>query len=117
MVALSIILIVLTALMGTQSQGMSLAIGSKFQTTASLLAQDKLSGIALMGDDEINSDSGDFGEDFAPYRWSLEVEQMDVPGVDGAEGRLLRLDLRIFLEENEKYQYSIRQYRFVNTKG
>ena len=43
MVALSIIVIVLTALMGTQSQGMSMAIESKFNITAALLARDKMS--------------------------------------------------------------------------
>lgn len=116
MVALSIILIVLTALIGTQSQGMSLAIESKFQTAASLLARDKMSSLELMADDEISSGSGDFGEDFPQYRWSLEVEQAAVPGFEAAGRHLLRLDLTISLEENDKYQYSIRQYRFVQTK-
>jgi len=114
MVALSIILIVLTALMGTQSQGMSLAIEAKFQITAALLARDKMSQLEMLEDDEISSDSGDFGDDFAPYQWKLEVERVDIPGIDEAVGHLLRIDLMVFLEDDERYQYTIRQYRFVN---
>lgn len=114
MVALSIIVILLTALMGTQSQGMSLAIEAKFQITAALLARDKMAELEMLDDDEISSDSGDFGDDFSPYQWSLEVEQVDVPGTEAAQGHLLRLDLTVFLKDNEKYQYAIRQYRFVN---
>lgn len=116
MVALSIIVIVLTALMGAQSQGMSMAIESKFNITAALLARDKMSRLELVEDDEISSDSGDFGDDFAPYRWSLEVEPLQIPGVEEADGRLLRLDLTVFLEDDDKPQFRIRQYRFVNKK-
>lgn len=114
MVALTIIVIVLTALMGTQSQGMSLAIEAKFQITAALLARDRMSQLEMVEDDEISSDSGDFGDDFAPYQWKLEVEQVDIPGIDEAVGHLLRIDLMVFLEDDERYQYTIRQYRFVN---
>ena len=116
MVALSIIVIVLTALIGTQSQGMSMAIESKFNTTAALLARDKMSRLELVPDDEISSDSGDFGDDFAPYGWTLEVEPLHIPGVEEADGRLLRLDLVVFLKDDDKFQYGIRQYRFVNKK-
>ena len=116
MVALSIIVIVLTALMGSQSQGMSMAIESKFNTTAALLARDKMSRLELVEDDEISSDSGDFGDDFAPYRWNLEVEPVHIPGVEEADGRLLRLDLTVSLEDDDKLQFRIRQYRFVNKK-
>jgi len=114
MVALSIIIIVLTALLGAQSQGMSLAIESKFETIASLLAQDKMSGFEMVADNELTSDSGDFGEDFDQYQWSLEVEQVDLPVIESAKGHLLRLDLTVSLKENDKYQYTMRQYRFVN---
>lgn len=116
MVALSIIVIVLTALIGTQSQGMSMAIESKFNTTAALLARDKMSRLELVEDDEISSDSGDFGDDFAPYQWKLEVEPLQIPGLEEADGRLLRLDLTVFLETNDKVQFMIRQYRFVEKK-
>ena len=116
MVALSIIVIVLTALIGTQSQGMSMAIESKFNTTAALLARDKMSRLELVPDDEISSDSGDFGDDFASYGWTLEVEPLHIPGVEEADGRLLRLDLVVFLKDDDKFQYGIRQYRFVNKK-
>ena len=116
MVALSIIVIVLTALIGTQSQGMSMAIESKFNTTAALLARDKMSRLELVPDDEISSDSGDFGDDFAPYGWTLEVEPLHIPGVEEADGRLLRLDLVVFLKDDDKFQYGIRQYRFVDKK-
>ena len=105
MVALSIIVIVLTALIGTQSQGMSMAIESKFNTTAALLARDKMSRLEIVPDDEISSDSGDFGDDFASYGWTLEVEPLHIPGVEEADGRLLRLDLVVFLKDDDKFQY------------
>ena len=50
MIALAVISIALMALLGSQSQGLSLANESRFNTTASLLAQGKMAEIEAITD-------------------------------------------------------------------
>lgn len=74
LVAISIIAISLTTLFSSQSASLSLAIESKFNTTAALLAREVLaeyqSGVHQLIDDE-----GDFGDDFPGFSWKVEVEE------------------------------------------
>ena len=72
MVAMSIIAVVLTAILGSQSQSLSLAGEAKFSTTASLLAQGKMAEIEMENPQELISDSGDFGD--APGSSGIGVE-------------------------------------------
>ncbi|MGW8160951.1 MAG: type IV pilus modification PilV family protein, partial [Desulfobulbales bacterium] len=71
MVAMALIAIALTTLLGSQSQSVSFANSAKFETMAALLAQSKMSEITTLAKDRLASDSGDFGDDYPGYTWEV----------------------------------------------
>jgi len=113
MVALSIISIVLVSLLISQSQGVSLQDETKFNTTAALLAQKKISEIEAKKDDDLTGDSGDFGDDFPNYFWEINVQDVSFPGAEEFTKYLKQIDLNIYRGENRHYQYELRLYKFV----
>ena len=113
MVSLSIIAIALTALLATQSQGLSLAGETKFSTVASLLAQSKMAEFEGMKAEDRMSDSGEFGEDFPDYFWEMEVSEVSFPGDEEFTDYLRQIDLSIYRGEKKHYQYGLRLYEFI----
>ncbi|MBW1912913.1 MAG: prepilin-type N-terminal cleavage/methylation domain-containing protein [Deltaproteobacteria bacterium] len=113
MVALSIIAIALTAVLGLQSQSISLASEAKFGTTASLLAQKKMAEILAEKPEDVKSDSGDFGDDFPDYAWQSTVNDVASNIPEDLQDRLKQIDLKILWDDSELYQYGLRTYCFV----
>jgi general secretion pathway protein I len=113
MVAMAIIAIALTAVLGSQSQSLSLASEAKFSTTAALLAQSKMAEIEAEKPEDLTSDSGDFGEDYPGYRWDKSVNDMTFDEPEGISDHLKRIDLIISWEESDRYKYRLRLYKFV----
>lgn len=95
MVAVAIISIVLVTLIGSQSQSVSVAAISRFDTVASLLAQEKLAELVAADFALVSNEEGDFGEDFSGYQWRLEVTDLteDETGIVGAEDLLKSVDI------------------------
>ncbi len=112
MVAVAIIATALTAVLGSQSQSVSLASESKFCTTAPLLAQRMMAQIESEKREGLASDSGDFGEDFPGYTWEMKVRDVDFEGLAGVSDHLKQIDLRVVWGESRSYQYHLRLYRF-----
>jgi len=113
MIALSIVSIALMVILGSQSQGLSLANEARFNTTASLLAQEKMAEMeAVRERGELSSDSGDFGEAFPDYVWRLSVHDVSFEGVGRVSDRLRQIDLEITYVPDSRYQYRLRRYRF-----
>ena len=112
MMALAIIAIALAAVLGLQSQSVSLATEARFNTTAALLAQNKMAGIEIERSQDLISDSGDFGDDFPDYRWELNVSHVTFPGEEDIADHLRQIDLDISWGEDKLYQYHLRLYRF-----
>ncbi len=112
MVAMAIIAIALTAVLGSQSQSVSLASEAKFSTTAPLLAQSKMAEIEMADTNDLADDSGDFGEDFPGYTWQLSVKEAVFEEPENVSDRLRQVDLKISWGESGLYQYGIRLYRF-----
>ena len=113
MIAVAIIAIALMAVLGSQSQGLSLAGESRFNRTASLLAQGKISEIEAVKDQrDLNSDSGDFGDEFPGYTWQLSVHDVLFDGAEKISDRLKQIDLEVSWGSDELYQYRLRLYRF-----
>jgi general secretion pathway protein I len=113
MIALAVISIALMALLGSQSQGLSLANESRFNTTASLLAQGKMAEIEAIRDQrDLASDSGDFGEEFPDYAWQLSVHDVSFEGAGKFSDRLKRIDLEVSYVPDSRYRYQLRLYRF-----
>ena len=113
MIAVAIIAIALMAVLGSQSQGLSLAGESRFNRTASLLAQEKMAEIEAVKDKrDLNSDSGDFGDEFPGYTWELSVHDVLFEGVERLSDRLKQIDLEVSWGSDELYRYRLRLYRF-----
>ena len=78
MIAMAILAITLVAVYQSQSQSLSMAGGSRFLTTASLLAQSLMVQIDAADPREVAAGSGDFGEDFPDYRWQVEIGETEI---------------------------------------
>ncbi len=112
MVAMAIIAIALTAILGSQSQSVSLAGEARFYTTAAFLAQSKMAEIEAKKIEDLTSDSGDFGDDFPGYVWSVTVSNVMFGGLEDVSDHLKQIDLGVSWGKDEAYQYRLRLYRF-----
>ena len=113
MIAVALIAIALTTLLGSQSQSVSFANSAKFETMAALLAQSKMSEIAVQDRDELNSGSGDFGEDYPGYAWEVTVSDISIEGVENISDYLKQVDLTVTWGV---FNYNVRLYQYVAEK-
>ncbi len=118
MVSVTIIAIALVTLIGSQSQSVSIATISRFDTTASLLAREKMTELALGGFDDLSSGDGDFGEDFPEYTWQVEVTDLgeEDTGIAQAEDMLRAVDLIISKGPDSDEEYRIREIMMAPIK-
>ena len=110
MIALAILAISLTSLIGSQSSSVALAAESRFNIQAPLLAQLQLARIHTT--EELIGDSGDFGDEFPGYQWEVTVEdalfsQSDL--LQQLDGTLQHLIL-IISWGDELYSYRLDSY-------
>jgi general secretion pathway protein I len=111
MIAVAIIAIALTTLLGSQAQSVSFANSAKFETMAALLAQSKMSEITIRAADSLSSDSGGFGDDYPGYRWETTVSNVSIEGLDAIADYLKQIDLTVTWGS---YSYNIRLYHYVS---
>lgn len=112
MVAMAIMAIVLVAVYRMHSQTLSMTAASRFQTEAPLLAQRKLADIES-SPDSIGPDSGDFGDDFEGYRWTVVVEDVVSEALGEVSQDLKRIDLTV---TSDAGTFEIRTYRLLRVK-
>lgn len=110
MVAVALLAVALTTLLGSQSQSISYANTAKFETMAALLAQSKMSEIALHDESSLSSDSGNFGEDYPGYTWKASVTDISFEGSDEIANYLKQIDLTVSWGV---YSYNSRLYQYV----
>ncbi|MBW2471737.1 MAG: prepilin-type N-terminal cleavage/methylation domain-containing protein [Deltaproteobacteria bacterium] len=110
MIAVALIAIALTTLLGSQSQSVSFANSAKFETMAALLAQSKMSEVAMQKAGALISDSGDFGEDYPGYAWAVDVSEIAIPGIDNISDYLKQIDLKVTWGV---FSYNLRLYQYV----
>lgn len=110
MIAVALLAIALTTLLGSQSQSVSFANSAKFETMAALLAQSKMSEISLLEKDALSSDRGDFGDDYPGYAWEVTVDNISIEGIDTISDYLKQVDLTVTWGV---YQYKLRLYHYV----
>ncbi len=113
MLAMAIIAIALTAALGSQTQGVSLASEAKFITTAAFLAQSKMAELEAKDLRDLISDTGDFGEDFPDYRWDMTASDPMLVEDEQLSGYLKQIDLTVSWGGQGLYEYRLRLYRFV----
>jgi general secretion pathway protein I len=112
MIAVTIIAIVLVAVLGSQSQSLSLANDAKFNTVAALLAQTKMAEVETESSMDLSSTSGDFGEDFPEYRWEVNVSEVPLLGAESLD-YLKQVDVIVRWGDQDQLQYKLRLYRFL----
>jgi general secretion pathway protein I len=109
MIAVAIIAIALTALLGSQSQSVYFANSAKFETMATLLAQSKMSELVLEDSFSLSSNNGDFGDDFSGYAWEAKVSDIVIEGIDVSD-YLKQIDLVVTWGV---HRYDLRLYHYV----
>jgi general secretion pathway protein I len=109
MIAVAIIAIALTALLGSQSQSVYFANSAKFETMATLLAQSKMSELVLEDSFSLSSNNGDFGDDFPGYAWEAKVDDIVIEGIDVSD-YLKQIDLGVTWGV---HRYDLRLYHYV----
>ncbi len=110
MVALAVLAIALTSIYRLQSQTMMMSADARFYSLAPQLARAKLSEIERQDFKDITSGSGDFGEDYPGYGWTLAIE--DLPSDLITENKHHLAVINLTVSQNEENSYPLRTYRF-----
>jgi general secretion pathway protein I len=110
LVALSIIAITLTAVYRLQSDTFRMSSDARFYTLAPMLAKSKLAEIEQQGFKNATDGSGDFGQEYPEYTWSVRMEDLRSDLIKSPKHHLTRIDLTI--AQNEELTYELRTYRF-----
>ncbi|MCI5134862.1 MAG: type II secretion system protein GspI [Candidatus Electrothrix sp. AW2] len=97
MIAVAIIAMTFVSMLASQSQSLSIAEISRFETMAAMLAQQKMTELQLEEFDELGNDSGSFADEFANYSWQTEVRELneDDTGIEDVEGMLKFISLTV----------------------
>ena len=112
MVCLSIISIVLIAVYRMHSQTLLMNQSTEFYTAAPLLAQRRLTEVELNDSSDFNEGSGDFGDEYTGYRWSMSVSEVVLSEPEAAPEDLKRIDIKISFNQDELV-YNLRTYRYI----
>ncbi|TFG93098.1 MAG: type II secretion system protein GspI [Syntrophobacterales bacterium] len=107
MLAMAILAISLTAVFQSQSQSISMAGRSRFETTAPLLAQSEMAQIEAKSPGDIHAGEGDFGDTFPDYTWSLDIAETEI---ENLKKITLTVTNNTMTSDN---RYSLVLYRFI----
>jgi len=113
LIAMAIMAIVLISVYRLHSQTLSMAAATRFYTQAPLLAQSKMAQLEAMSSNAVSGDSGDFGEKFPGYGWSVSAEDVSSEALGDAAADLKRIVVTVTLNEND-YAYTVRLYRMMS---
>lgn len=111
MIAVSILSISLVALFGSQSRSLSMATEAHFNNIAPMLASLKLAEVQSRII-PLESDAGDFEEDFSNFSWTLDVSDAALDSfetLDNLQPPLQQVSLTVSWKDT-KYSYSIMYY-------
>jgi general secretion pathway protein I len=112
MIALAVMSIVLVSVYRMHSQTLAMNAAARFYTQAPLLAQSKLAEVEAAASTMSGGDSGDFGENFPGYQWTVALDDFFSETLGEVARDLKRIDVTISLNDNE-YIYNVRTYRFI----
>ena len=108
MIAVALLAIALTTLLGSQSQSMFAAERADFSSQAALLARLKMTEIIAEGE-TLSESGGDFGDSFPGYGWKVETTPVEVGETEtlaGLSGLLRRIELTVH-DEQERRTFSL----------
>lgn len=108
MVALAVLATTLTVIYQLHGQTMQISSSARFYNLAPMLAQSKLSELEQIEHKELAESSGDFGEDFPGYRWSIQLEDVGSDLLEAKAYHFLRIEVTVSNDDNS---YNLRTYR------
>ena len=114
MVAMAILAIAPTTLIGSQNQSLFAAGEADFSFQSPMPARQKMSEILADGDNQFSS-SGNFGENHPGFFWKSEVTDPDFSESDvleGSSGYLRQVQLTIH-SEDERRSFTLLRYFLV----
>ncbi len=112
MVAMAIMAIVLVSVYRMHSQTLTMNAAARFYTQAPMLAQSKLAQLVADSSGIIVGDSGDFGDKFPGYTWSIATNEVSSEALGEIAADLKRIDMTVSLNRDE-YVFNVRTYRFM----
>jgi len=112
MVAMAIMAIVLVSVYRMHSQTLTMNAAARFYTQAPMLAQGKLAQLEGDSSEIVAGDSGDFGDKFPGYTWSLSTDEVSSEALGEIGAALKRIDIKVSFNSDE-YVYDVRTYRFI----
>ena len=107
---MAVMAIVLVSVYRMHSQTLTMNAANRFYTQAPMLAQSKLAQLEAASSEIIAGDSGDFGEKFPGYSWTVSVAEVSAETLGEISNDLKQIDLTVSLNDNE-YTYNVRMYR------
>ncbi len=110
LVALAIITIALTSVYRLQGDTFRMSGDARFYTLAPMLAKTQLAELESKGMKNAGDGSGDFGDEFPGYEWSVSLEEIQSDFFKEKKHHLTRINLTISL--NETLTYELRTYRY-----
>jgi general secretion pathway protein I len=110
MVALAVLATTLTVIYQLHGHTMMISSSARFYNLAPMLAKSKLSELEQSVYKELADSSGDFGEDYPGYNWSIQIEDVESDLLTAKQYHLARFEVRV--SQNEENSYTLRTYRF-----
>ncbi len=111
LISLAIMAIVLVAVFKLHAQSISMSAAARFHTTAALLSQTKLTEITTTPLAELMSNSGDFAQPFAGYRWQSVIEDVAANDLGPVGGQLKEINIAIVFGANQ-HRYHLTTHHF-----
>ena len=107
MVAMAIMAIVLVSVYRMHSQTLTMNTAARFYTQAPMLAQSKLAQLEADSSGIITGDSGDFGEKFPGYTWSISTDEVSSEALGEMAADLKRIDITVSLNNDESINLTL----------
>lgn len=111
--SMAVVAVALTAVLGAQSQGVSLAAEARFWTTAPLLANSVLARYETARPFDPAEGSGDFGDAFPGYRWLATVGEPVLDERPDVSERLRLVEVVVTAAGFGSLSYRIRRCLYV----
>ena len=110
MVALAVLATTLAVIYQLHGHTMMISSSARFYNLAPMLARSKLSELEQSVYKELADSSGDFGEDYPGYNWSIQIEDVESDLLTAKQYHMARFDVQV--SQNEENSYTLRTYRF-----
>jgi general secretion pathway protein I len=110
MVALAVLATTLTVIYQLHGQTMMVSSNARFYNLAPMLAQAKLAQLEREKYETLAESSGEFGEDYPGYRYSVQIEDVESDLLEDKPYHLTRFE--IVVSNDDENTYNLRTYRF-----